>query len=142
MGLYSSLGKCLSATGQLGDTEKMAFMECLVTCDHFGDLNGYVNEGCKEFERFYGGFGYGSRNSEGNEVVWTLAAADKAAVNTYVKNKFEHRITYNTRRHSIQIDFLLTRTHYQESSTAQHRILVIDHVQPKRKHAGHCRRRR
>ena len=34
-----------------------------------GDLNGHVGTSSAGFETVYGGFGYGSRNQEGEEVL-------------------------------------------------------------------------
>lgn len=65
-----------------------------------GDLNGHVGVSCQKIERVHGGFGYGSRNAEGGDIV-----------STYFNKKLEHLITCKSGRHAIQIDFLFTRSH-------------------------------
>ncbi|PZC74908.1 hypothetical protein B5X24_HaOG207038 [Helicoverpa armigera] len=117
-----------------------------------GDLNGHVGELGVDFERVHGGFGYGNRNTEGEEILRTCAAADLAVVNTFFKKKPDHLITYRSGRNATQIDFLLTRRHHiskvanckvipGESLTAQHRLLVMDLcVKPKDKRPEHFQR--
>jgi hypothetical protein len=57
-----------------------------------GDLNGHVGTAISEFERVYGGFGYGQQNQEGEDIL-----------------KNSHLITFNSGKYSSQIDFVLTR---------------------------------
>ncbi|KAJ0177749.1 hypothetical protein K1T71_006622 [Dendrolimus kikuchii] len=77
-----------------------------------GDLNGHVGKTWEEFDCVHSGFGYGSRNAEGEDILRMCAAADLAIVNTYFKKKSEHLITYKSGRHATQIDYLLTRRHH------------------------------
>nr|XP_032523145.1 craniofacial development protein 2-like [Danaus plexippus plexippus] len=110
-----------------------------------GDLNGHVGRAAETFDRVHGGFGYGRRNAEGENILRTCIASDLAVVNTFFQKTPQHLITYKSGSHSTQIDYLLTRRCHiskvtnckvipGESLTAQHRLLVMDYVvTPKKK---------
>ena len=48
-----------------------------------GDLNGHVGTSSVGFEAVYGGFGYGSRNQEGEKVLDFSIAFDLMIANTF-----------------------------------------------------------
>ena len=49
-----------------------------------GDLNGHVGASSVGFEVVHGGFGYGSRNQEGEEVLDFAIAFDLVIANTFL----------------------------------------------------------
>nr|XP_032511237.1 craniofacial development protein 2-like [Danaus plexippus plexippus] len=61
-----------------------------------GDLNGHVGITADTFEREYGGFGYGRRNTEGENILKTCIAYDLAVVNTFFQKSPQHLITYKS----------------------------------------------
>ena len=69
-----------------------------------GDLNNHVGLSNAGYEVAHGGFGYGSRNQEGEEVL------DFAiAYNLMVANTFFREVTFCSGHHACQIDFILKR---------------------------------
>ena len=52
-----------------------------------GDLNGHVGATNVGFERVHGGFGYGSRSQEGEDVLNFTSAYDLLTVNTHFKKR-------------------------------------------------------
>ena len=48
-----------------------------------GDLNGFIGTSSAGFEAVHGGFGYGSRNQEGEEVLDFAIAFDLMIANTF-----------------------------------------------------------
>ena len=52
-----------------------------------GDLNGHVGATNVGFERVHGGFGYGSRSQEGEDVLNFALAYDLLIVNTVFKKR-------------------------------------------------------
>jgi hypothetical protein len=54
-----------------------------------GDLNGYVGTSNTGFEGVHGGFGYGIRNQEGEDVLSFALAYDMIVANTLFKKR-EH----------------------------------------------------
>ena len=52
-----------------------------------GDLNGHVDTTSAGFETVYGGFGYGSRNQEGEEVLDFAVAFDLMIANIFFKKR-------------------------------------------------------
>jgi hypothetical protein len=70
-----------------------------------GDLNGHVGTTNAGFKIAYGGFEYGSRNREGEEVLDFVVAFNQLIANT---SFYKERITftdYSSGQHSSQIDF-------------------------------------
>ena len=57
--------------------------------------------------RVHGGHGIGERNAEGESIVDFAMSFDMAIVNTFFKNKREHRITCRSGGRSSQIDHFL-----------------------------------
>ena len=52
-----------------------------------GDLNGHVGATNVGFERVHGGFGYGSRSQEGDDVLNFALAYDLLIANTVFKKR-------------------------------------------------------
>ena len=73
-----------------------------------GDLNGHVGS-TSAFEVIHGGFDYGSRNQEGEEILAFATAFDLMIINTFFSKRESHLVTYRSGYSSSQIDFVLTR---------------------------------
>ena len=73
------------------------------------DLNGHVGKGNIEDEEIMGRYGAGTRNKEGSMVVDFGKRMDLAIVNTYFKEKDEHRVTCKSGGKSTQIDYVMCR---------------------------------
>jgi hypothetical protein len=74
-----------------------------------GDLNGYVGSTRVGFNRVHGGFGYGSRNQEGEGILNFALAYDLIVANTLFRKRVSHLITFSSGQHCSQIDFILAR---------------------------------
>ena len=71
------------------------------------DLNGHVGKGNIGDEEIMGRYGAGTRNKEGSMVVDFGKRMDLAIVNTYLKKKDEHRVTYKSGGKSTQVDYVM-----------------------------------
>lgn len=102
-----------------------------------GDLNGHVGAAREGYETAHGGFGYGTRNDEGESILNAAVAYDLVVANTYFRKREEHLITYKSGRVSTQIDYILVRRAALREVTnckvipgdgvaPQHRLLVLD----------------
>lgn len=102
-----------------------------------GDLNGHVGTSNTGFERVHGGFGYGIRNQEGEDVLSFALAYDMVVANTLFKKRESHLVTFSSGLHSSQIDFVLSRREDRracidckaipgESVVPQHKLVVAD----------------
>ncbi|XP_063620491.1 uncharacterized protein LOC134792945 isoform X2 [Cydia splendana] len=102
-----------------------------------GDFNGHVGRMNVGYERVHGGFGFGSRNVQGEALLQAAAAFDLAIANTWFQKRDEHLITYKSGKHTTQIDYFLVKRNKincikdikiipGEHLTSQHRLLVID----------------
>jgi hypothetical protein len=60
-----------------------------------GDLKGHVGAANVGFERVHGGFRYGSRNQEGEDVLNFALAYDLLIVNTLFRNRESHLVTFS-----------------------------------------------
>ena len=67
------------------------------------DLNGHVGTTRAGFEAVHGGFWYGSRNQEGEEVLDFAVAFDLMIANTFFKKRESHQVTFSSGQHSSQI---------------------------------------
>ena len=65
-----------------------------------GDLNGHVGTTSVGFEAIHGGFGYGSRNQEGEEFLEFAVAFDLMIANTFFRKRESHLVTFSSRQHS------------------------------------------
>lgn len=102
-----------------------------------GDLNGHVGLSRSGFECIHGGFGYGTRNEEGEAILDFALSYDLMVVNTWFKKRDSHLVTYRNGVNATQIDFFLTRRGEKrscldckvipgEATTEQHKLLVMD----------------
>jgi hypothetical protein len=72
-----------------------------------GDLNGHVGATNAGYERVHGGFGYGGRNQEGEDVLNFALAYNLLMANTLFRKRESHLVTFQSGQHSSQIDFIL-----------------------------------
>ena len=102
-----------------------------------GDLNGHVGASNVGFERVHGGFGYGSRNQEGSDILSFASAYDLLIANTLFSKRESHLVTFSSGPHSSQIDFILARREDRracldckvvpgECVVPQHKLVVAD----------------
>jgi hypothetical protein len=102
-----------------------------------GDLNGHVGTSNTGFEGVHGGFGYGIRNQEGEDVLSFALAYDMVVANTLFRKRESHLVTFSSGQHSSQIDFVLSRREDRracldckaipgESVVHQHKLVVAD----------------
>jgi hypothetical protein len=74
-----------------------------------GDLNGQVGSTRVSFDGVHGGFGYGSRNQEGDGILNFALAYDLIVVNTLFRKRVSHLVTFSSSQQCSQIDFILAR---------------------------------
>ena len=101
-----------------------------------GDFNGHVGTSSAGFEAVHGGFGYGSRNQEGEEVLDFAIAFDLMIANTFFHKRQSHLVIFSSGQYFSQIDFVLTRRDKQtcmdckvisgECVVTQHKLVVAD----------------
>ena len=102
-----------------------------------GDLNGHVGTSRSGFDSIHGGFGYGTRNGEGETILDFAQSYDLLIVNTWFKKRDSHLVTYRSGANATQIDFLLARRGERrnfldckvipgEAATEQHKLLIMD----------------
>ena len=99
------------------------------------DLNGHVGEWNSSDEQCMGRYGLKKRNNKGQAVVDFAKRMELAITNTYFVKKPAHRVTYNSGRRSLQVDYIMVRRRrikevvdtkviVSESVAKQHRIVV------------------
>ena len=102
-----------------------------------GDLNGHIGTTNEGFEEVHGGFGYGDKNQEGEDILNFAIAYDLIVANTFFRKRESHLVTYHSGQHSSQIDFVLTRKADRracldckvipgECIVQQHKLVVAD----------------
>jgi hypothetical protein len=102
-----------------------------------GDLNEHVGSTRVGFEGVHGGFGYGSKNQEGEGILNFALAYDLFIVNTLFRKRVSHLVTFSSSQHYSQIDFILTRREDRhacldckvipgECVVPQHNLVVVD----------------
>jgi hypothetical protein len=102
-----------------------------------GDLNGHVGSTRVGFEGVHGGFGYGSRNQEGEGILNFALAYDLIVANTLFRKRVSHLVTFSSGQHCSQIDFILARREDRhicldckvilgECVVPQHKLVVAD----------------
>ena len=64
------------------------------------DLNGHVGTTSADFEAVHGGFGYGNRNQEGEEVLDFAVAFDLMIANTFFRKRESNLVTFSSGQHS------------------------------------------
>ena len=73
------------------------------------DLDGHVGKGNIGDEEIMERYGAGTINKEGSMVVDFEKRMDSVIVNTYFKNKDEHKVTYKNGGKSTQVDYVMCR---------------------------------
>jgi hypothetical protein len=102
-----------------------------------GDLNGHVGSTRVGFDGIHGGFRYGSRNQEGDDILNFALAYDLFVANTLFRKRVSHLVTFSSGQHCSQIDFILTRREDRhacldckvipgECVVPQHKLVVAD----------------
>ncbi|XGW23905.1 hypothetical protein V3C99_005819 [Haemonchus contortus] len=107
-------------------TAEVPLQEAIVVA---GDLNGHVGA-TKDGYSCHGGFGYGSRNTDGERILEYADSHNLAIVNTRFRKRDSHLITFYSGENRTQIDFVLVRHRDQG--------LVTDIAPPKPKLAERC----
>ncbi|VDO83020.1 unnamed protein product [Heligmosomoides polygyrus] len=99
-----------------------------------GDLNGHVGA-TKDGYCCHGGFGYGSRNVDGERILEYAESHDLTIVNRKFRKRASHLISFYSGNTKTQIDFVLVRNRDQglvtdakivpyEMVATQHRPLI------------------
>ncbi|XGW17243.1 hypothetical protein V3C99_002112 [Haemonchus contortus] len=84
-------------------TAEVPLQEAIVVA---GDLNGHVGA-TKDGYSCHGGFGYGSRNADGERILEYADSHNLAIVNTRFRKRDSHLITFYSGENRTQIDFVL-----------------------------------
>jgi hypothetical protein len=74
-----------------------------------GDLNGHVGSIRIGLDGAHGGFGYGSRNQEGEDIFNFALAYDLIIAKTLFRKRVSHLVTFSSGQHCSQINFILAR---------------------------------
>ena len=120
---YITLGKTLALAGP---------GEHLMVC---GDLNGHVGAKKDGFDDVHGGYGFGSRNVEGEMLLECADAWNLAVTNTWFKKESAKLVTYESGGVKTVVDYILVRKHERkmvqnvfvipgEACLQQHKLLV------------------
>jgi hypothetical protein len=102
-----------------------------------GDLNGHIDSTRIGFNGVHGGFGYGSRNKEGEGILNFTLAYDLFVMNTLFRKRDSHLVTFSSGQYYSQIDFILMRREDRhacldckvipgECVLPQHKLVVVD----------------
>ena len=102
-----------------------------------GDLNGHVGTDRSGFEDVMGGFGFGERNGEGEDILEFCQSQRLRIINTVFQKSREKLITYKSGGAETQIDFILMRKMDNicqknctvipgEACLTQHRLLRLE----------------
>ena len=74
-----------------------------------GDFNAHIGVVEQGDEENIGGFGWGTRNREGRELVEMLRRNGMAVAGTFLQKKESHTITSRSGRHRTELDPLVVR---------------------------------
>jgi hypothetical protein len=102
-----------------------------------GDLNRHVGFTRVGFDGVHGGFGYGSRNQEGEGILNFALVYNLIVANTLFRNRVSHLVTFSNGQQCSQIDFILVRREDRhacldckvipgECVVPQHKLVVAD----------------
>ena len=102
-----------------------------------GDLNGHVSSINVGYEQAHGGFGYGSKNQQGVDILEFVVAYNLVIANTFFRKRDYHLVTFSSGHRSSRIDSMLTRREDKqacldckvilgESVMPQHNLVVVD----------------
>ncbi|EYC19864.1 hypothetical protein Y032_0023g759 [Ancylostoma ceylanicum] len=81
-----------------------------------GDLNGHVGA-AKDGYRCHGGFGYGTRNDDGERILEYADSHDLVIMNTKFRKRPSHLVSFYSGNAQTQIDFVLVRHRDQKLVT-------------------------
>jgi hypothetical protein len=106
--------------------------ERVVVC---GDMNGHVGAEKDGFGGIHGGYGYGTRNTEGEMLLEFADAMDLAVANTWFKKDDRKLVTFESGGCRTVVDYILVRQAERgmvrnitviqgEPSLTQHKLLV------------------
>jgi hypothetical protein len=101
------------------------------------DLNGHIGSTRVGFDGVHEGFGYGSRNQEGEGILNFTLAYDLFVTNTLFRKRVSHLVTFSSGQHCSQVDFILARREDRhacldckvipgECVVPQHKLVVPD----------------
>ena len=74
-----------------------------------GDPNGQVGEMADGYSGVHGGYGYGSRNMEGELVLEFADARELVITNTWFTKRINHRVTFESGGNRSVVDYVLVR---------------------------------
>ncbi|XP_061727718.1 craniofacial development protein 2-like [Cydia pomonella] len=100
-----------------------------------GDLNGHIGKASTQGCDMHGGFGYGTLNDQGKEILDLANNFQMPIINSFFEKKNDHLITYKSGKFATQIDYIMSdatlRKYFRdckvipgEPLTTQHRLLV------------------
>ena len=118
----------ISLTAKVGENELLIIG---------GDLNGHVGKDANGYQGMHGGFGFVTRNVEGERILEMGAALDMIVCNTFYKKRDSRLVTYNSGDCKTQIDYIMVRKADAkavkdvkvlsgEEVAQQHQLLVCD----------------
>nr|GEV34152.1 hypothetical protein [Tanacetum cinerariifolium] len=100
------------------------------------DLNGHIGVMTEGYSGVHGGFGFGVRNEKGNPILDFAIAHDLFVVNSHLKKRGHHLVTFQSGGQCTQTDYLLVRGDLkackdcrvfpQEACSSQHNLLAMD----------------
>ena len=81
-----------------------------------GDLNGHIGAD-KEGYACHGGFGFGTRNSDGERILEYATSHDLVITNSIFRKRPSHLATFYSGEVKTQIDFILIRRRDRKQAT-------------------------
>lgn len=114
------------------------------------DLNGHVGSQMDGFDGVHGGFGFGTRNSEGLRVLDFADSLGLMLCNTFFQKNTSKLITYSSGGNDSVIDYILVRRRDRsmivntkvipgEECVSQHRLLLSDlKIEPVKRFSRKC----
>ncbi|VDP09238.1 unnamed protein product [Heligmosomoides polygyrus] len=115
-----------------------------------GDLNGHIGA-TEDGYSCHVGFGYGSRNADGERILEYADSHDLTIVNTKFRKRDSHLISFYSGNAKTQIDYVLVRRRdhdlvtdaktvpYETVATQHHPLICSLKITPSRcKHAERC----
>ena len=119
------------------ELEKMVgLVEAHVMVCIAGDFNGHVGMAETGEEESVGGFGWGTRNREGRELVELVMRNWLAVAGTFFKKRESRKVSYRRGKHKAELDLLVVRRQQiwrvknckiiaVERVATQHKLLVF-----------------